>query len=59
MVDKEDRPRERLLTPSVTNDTWKYEWDAPQGKLSKEETLSKSRWGSLEQSIHRLHYWSL
>lgn len=46
-----NRPRERLLTPSVINDTWKYAWDVLQGKLSKEESLSKSRWGSLEHSI--------
>ena len=43
MVYKEDRPRERSLAPSMISAMWKYAWNEPQGKLSKEEALSKSR----------------
>ena len=42
-IRKIDPGRERSLAPSVINATWKYAWNEPQGKLSKEETLSKSR----------------
>ena len=45
---KGDGPRRRSLTPGVINVMWKYAWD--EGQL-REETLSKSRRDSLEQSV--------